>query len=81
MADEERSGVRRWVARIGGVVAMLPVLYVLGVGPVAWSLARQGYPQAQNDAMEAFYSPLITLHDNYAPIGDALDWYIDLWLP
>jgi|GEM_PF-1442834 hypothetical protein len=84
MADEERGGVRRWLVRIGSIVAMLPVLYVLSIGPVAgWAQRRQqndaGSSVENLQAIKSFYTPLIIIHDNCPPIGDALEWYVDLW--
>jgi hypothetical protein len=33
MADEERDGVRRWAVTVAGVLLVLPLLYVLSLGP------------------------------------------------
>jgi hypothetical protein len=84
MADEERGGVRRWAVRIGSVLAMLPVLYVLSLGPaVRWASRRVettgSMSGEQIASLELFYRPLQSIHDNSPPIGTALDWYVDLW--
>ena len=82
MADEERGGVRRWVARIGLVLAVLPLLYALSIGPVAaWAERRNnigGLSSDQIDSLEAFYRPLFTLAEQCPPFGSSLDWYLRL---
>jgi hypothetical protein len=79
MADEERDGVRRWLVTVGSVLAALPLLYVLSVGPAVWWFAKQGYPEEQVESLESFYGPLISIHNNCPPLATALDLYVELW--
>jgi hypothetical protein len=60
---------------VGIGLALLPVLYVLSVGP-AWWLANK--VPATNDSLRAFYSPLGFFHE-YQTLGRILDWYMSLW--
>jgi hypothetical protein len=59
---------------------LLPVLYVLSVGPVTrcfWYINGGAPPPLQN-----FYAPLGVLADHVPPFRTFLDWYIDtFWVP
>ena len=84
MAGEEQEGVRRWGARVAGALATLPVVYVLSIGPVAgwWCEMRRNAGDLSDEqfkSLKSFYSPLIFMHDHCQPIGNALEWYVDLW--
>jgi len=63
------------VALIAGACCMLPLLYVLSLGPALW-LARR-FPGLRSPC-EVIYTPLQWLYDN-TPLRAALDWYINLW--
>jgi len=59
-------------------VALLPVLYVLSVGPVVrfYSGTRGAPPRA----VRAFYAPLEALYDNSDAARAFFDWYLrTLW--
>lgn len=72
--DEKRGGSG---CAIGCLLVglLLPVLYVLSLGPVAWLV--NGKDSFQWLVM--IYIPLGVLADNCHPFGDALQWYIELW--
>jgi hypothetical protein len=72
MADESQNGGHWW----GVVVALLllPVLYVLSMGPVARFATTPG----SRHAAQAFYAPLVWLHDS-TPLKGPLEWYVELW--
>ena len=79
MADDERGGVRRWAARIGSVLAMLPVLYVLSIGPVAdWSI-REGNNGERFESLISFYWPLLALAEHVPWFARVLEWYVEFW--
>jgi hypothetical protein len=74
---EEKPRTRmRWPCYV--VLSMLvPVVYALRIGPVAW-LATRGYIAAST--MNTFYAPLAWV---FAAIPDSqrwFSWYIELWV-
>lgn len=74
--DRPRSSLAVWVAI---VCIILPIAYVLSVGPVVW-LRQSGYvAPAICEVIELPYWPLAWLRDHLGPAGDVLDWYVDLW--
>jgi hypothetical protein len=75
-ANDQRRGS---TAAVWLVVALVlsPVLYVLSLGPAVRLLGDA--PVSGFTA--AFYFPLERLAHNCQPIGDALRWYVSLWLP
>jgi hypothetical protein len=77
MRREDKGG---WgVAVIVVAIALLlPVLYVLSLGP-AVRLVNGGF--LSESAAEAFYTPLIFVAENCAPAGYVLDAYENLWEP
>lgn len=57
---------------------LLPVLYVLSLGPAVWLYnAQQGQGPAA-EVLETIYAPLGWLHEN-TPFQGPLEWYVDLW--
>ena len=63
------------------VVLVLPVLYVLSIGPVQW-LMGNGYIGEQSRlaiALGFFYWPIIAMHESGEPIRWAIDWYLAFW--
>ena len=79
MADEERGGVRRWALRMGSLLAVLPVIYVLSIGPVVAWCARQDVSNERLESLNAFYWPLVALAQQSSWFADAIFWYMDLW--
>ena len=54
---------------------LLPVLYVLSIGPVVAAVKRTGKGE---DAAMSFYAPVIWLHNN-TPLEKPLEWDAELW--
>ena len=83
MAGEKWGGAKRWATTIVTVFVVLPVVYVLSVGPVAhWCRMREdagNLSDEQIESLQSFYSPLLLMLDHNGPIGNTLNWYIDLW--
>ena len=52
-----------------------PLLYVLSIGPV---FKFGGKPPLSLEFVEAFYAPVIWLHD-HTPLKKPLEWYVDWW--
>jgi hypothetical protein len=73
MSDEQEKTSRTWWLIL--CAAMLPVLYVLSVGPAAYVIERT---RSGQEAGRLFYAPLIWLHDN-TPLRGPLEWYVRSW--
>jgi hypothetical protein len=58
-----------------GLIILLPVSYVLSVGPVVW-LANHDYISKEG----SHYVPLQWACDHCQPLNTAVDWYISLFL-
>ena len=71
--DEKRGGSG---CAIGLVFLLLPVLYVLSIGPVV--MLVKGEPPMW---FQVFYYPLAWLASSCKPFQDALNWYMGLWSP
>jgi len=67
-----RSSLAVWLTV---AVLLLPILYVLSVGPVFW-LHKHGY---LGYSALAIYGPLSYLYDSCQPVRYAIDWYASLW--
>jgi hypothetical protein len=74
--SEERKKSGAGCAIASEVLAVLLVLYVLGIGPAA--LVAKNYP-ATDVGLQIFYFPLLTLGWAFRPIGSAIEWYTNLW--
>lgn len=57
-------------------LAMVPVLYVLSVGPVAAINQKTGF--LPREYFMGFYAPLSWSYRN-TPMKAPLDWYLGLW--
>lgn len=61
------------------LLALLPLLYVLSIGPVVGLFSR-GYLQIGPDSPVArFYAPLEYIHGEVPLLAQPLDWYVELW--
>jgi len=58
-------------------LTILPVLYVLSLGPAIAISSKAWFP-IPDKFIEAFYAPLIWLHDNTSLAG-AFEAYAKLW--
>ena len=58
-------------------ICLLPVLYVLGIGPAAWLATNV---QVTEPFLEVLYHPLLFLHDYSESVGFVLEWYMHLWV-
>ena len=75
MEDErkERGGC---AVLVGIAVALLPVLYLLGVGPAYWLTIHGILPESLTNGL---YYPLHCL-DRWSPaFHDLLVWYLSFW--
>ncbi len=70
--EQSGSGGLAWVA----VIVLLPVLYVLSIGPVAATFYRIG--KTPPSYVLLFYDPVIWLHQ-HTPLKKPLEAYLRLW--
>jgi len=61
-----------------GLLALLPILYVLSSGPAVGLVARDYISQ---DTIEVVYSPLDFVCQRCTPFEQAMSWYVDLFQP
>lgn len=61
----------------GIMTVMVPVIYVLSIGPVAFICNFFGINGAPS-ALKKFYTPVIWLHDNTV-LKEFLEWYLSLF--
>ena len=63
------------------VLVVLPMIYVLSLGPVVW-LAHSGFiSPTLAPALEFVYSPLKWVADNVPILGPAINGYVEMWRP
>jgi hypothetical protein len=64
-------------ATVGLVVV---VLYLLSIGPVAWTIRQPWCPLWLYGSVQIIYSPIGWLEENGPqPIRTAIGWYGDFW--
>jgi hypothetical protein len=79
-------------ALVVATLILLPVVYVLSIGPFCWaSLYYIGWQETQNPGqnpayehrfelvMSLFYAPVFWLADHWPPLVEFLDWYMNLF--
>ena len=86
--DRREAGEEKGTsARSGGAAAVivlillliLPVAYVLSIGPVVWLNTRDYIHVGPDSPVEKFYAPLEYAHENLPTVAAPLDWYVELW--
>ena len=60
------------------MLVVLPILYVLSVGPAVW-MFHSGY--IGDEVIDVVYFPVIALHDNSAIAGHVLEQYVEMFVP
>ena len=71
--QENRSGCA--IVAASGLV-LLPLVYLLLIGPVAWLVDHQKMP---GWLAEGIYAPVIILAEWSPAFMRILEWYIELW--
>ena len=72
-----RARVARFLKRVGIRLGVFLLLYVLSIGPMYWKWYEARFVGG-NYWIVAFYEPLVQAQ-RVQPVGDFLDWYIELW--
>ena len=78
MKEHEENSRGTGCVIAGAVLMLLLVLYVVGIGPAA--LIAKNYP-ATDPWLEMLYLPVLALAATSVNFGNALGWYINLWVP
>lgn len=83
MANERESEPNRgstwWIALIAvGCVVLLPIFYVLSIGPMVMAADFGIIPPSFEPMLEIIYMPVVLLHE-YTPLREPLEWYVELW--
>ena len=78
MDHREKSRSPAVVVLLVVLVVLLPILYVLSIGPASW-MCDTGY--LDQDLARRVYLPLIVLHNAVPPIGNVLESYVELFSP
>lgn len=86
MTDEVAFEPRRsgsFLSWLGWLWVGLVVIYPLSTGPVVHLCLTVDGPYSVNSAawktVEMFYAPLIYLIEEFEPVSDFFEWYLDLW--
>jgi hypothetical protein len=66
---------------IGVVLAALPVIYILSIGPIVGAAQRGFLPEPVLAFLEVFYAPLIVVLDRPSTLSAALEAYCAFWEP
>lgn len=75
MADERERSSTTIPAVVAAIAVILPVLYVLSMGPVAKVIDRFGLDR---EPARTFYRPVIWLHD-HTVLRRPLELYLGVW--
>jgi hypothetical protein len=63
------------LAALLAILLVLPVVYVLSIGPVVALATAAGIDPT---GLKVIYAPVIWLHDHTA-LKEPLEWYVGLW--
>jgi hypothetical protein len=77
----ERASGAALVAVLFVVLFLLPVLYVLSIGPAAWLVNTGRLNFDEGSVTVRFYTPLLLAAECCPPVDDSLQWYVSLWEP
>ena len=77
MRDKRASAAAPILAVFAIVLALLPMLYVLSVGPAAWLISED---YISNDSAEVFYAPIIAVVESNSWLQGTFERYIRLFI-
>lgn len=81
MSEDFRHKPDRNAAGLVALLFVLPLVYALSVGPMAYLMDKFHAPMTWRPYVVAFYQPLIWLRDNTslkAPLDAYVRWWSDL---
>ena len=76
--DPDKRRSRSGPALVLVIVLLLPVLYVLSIGPATVVIVATGENDELIAVARTVYYPVIWLHD-HTPLADPIEWYVELW--
>jgi hypothetical protein len=77
MDDKPKGNGMAW-GIVGAALLLVPLLYVLSIGPAAW-LSSRGY--LSDGATETIYYPVILASEQFGWCQEVVNWYVDFWVP
>jgi hypothetical protein len=70
----------RWAKRLAIRMAIvIGYTYPLGVGPAMYAMTCGWLPDWARQALVDIYRPIFYASD-FRPLGELVDWYVELWL-
>jgi hypothetical protein len=75
MADMERERRSIW-ATVTIAVLLVPILYVLSIGPANWLIIRG---VVGSEPLAVVYAPIDWMANRSEPFTEAVMWYLDWW--
>jgi hypothetical protein len=78
MSDDSRRGSESTAIF---VLLLLPVIYMLSIGPVIFAVEKLHAKSAMQKPVMTFYAPILWLHEHTAlkkPIDRYVDWWVKL---
>ena len=75
--EDKSTGSTGFIIACAAIV--IPLLYVLSIGPVAMVCEKTNIPHEIEQGFELFYAPLIWLHD-HTFLQDPLKEYVMWWM-
>ena len=76
--DSDKRRSRSGPALVLVIVLLLPVLYVLSIGPAALVIQATGQNDELIAVVEVVYYPVMWLQE-HTPLADPIGWYVELW--
>jgi len=73
----DKRGGSGWAIALVALLILLPVLYVASIGPACWLFY---WDVVSIGSFNAFYAPILWLGERSELIGDAIRWYVSLWI-
>lgn len=77
----KRSGGAAAAAIIVVVLVLVPLIYVLSIGPLVWLAGTGRISKSWMPILETAYSPLQWTANNVPVAGPAIESYAELWQP
>jgi len=76
--DSETRRSRGGLAAALVIALLLPIFYVLSVGPAVYVLEATGPNRQLEEAAEVFYFPVIFLYQT-TPLREPIEAYVEFW--
>lgn len=78
--NENHKRMPGWGWAIAGLALL--ALYVLSIGPVEWLSHHDMIPDFAAPVLQVLYAPISFAFLQFPePVREAVQWYVDLWVP